>query len=82
MTREDEQCLRLGREVVRMLCDVLKVKQQGSVGDTAYARRTITFPGGQFDVFVVTDSSLAAVFENAASQAYEVQTVTPPSQVS
>ncbi len=39
VTPDDEQCLKLGREVVRMIRHVMQAGQ----GETAYARRCLTF---------------------------------------
>jgi hypothetical protein len=75
MTRDDEACLKLGREVSRILSDLRKV-----AGDeTGYARRRITFPGGAVDLFLVNDPKLGDAFEAAASAGYTVHTVVPPS---
>lgn len=78
MTHDDEVCLKLGREVVRMIHDVRKVSQ----GDTAYTRRTFTFPGGEVEILIVNDSKLADLFDAAADDRYHVQPVASPSQKS
>lgn len=77
MSRDDEQCLRLGREVVRMIGEL-----RGTAGsDAGYTRRTFTFPGGEVTMFLVVTDELAGLLEAAATKAYDVATVTPPSQV-
>jgi hypothetical protein len=78
MSRDDQQCLNLGREVIRMLRD-LKIVAARNPGDTAYAKRTITYPGGSFDLWVVEDPNLSKVLERAATESYRVDTATPPS---
>lgn len=76
MSHDDEQCMRLGREVVRMVRDLARAT--GS--DTGYARRGVTFPGGDFQILVVNDPVLADQMEAVADEKYAVQTVTPHSQ--
>jgi hypothetical protein len=76
MSRDDEQCLKLGQMVVRMIRDLAAVPPQ----DAAYGRRTITFPGGEVILFVVKDSKLADCFETAAGRDYAVASITPKSQ--
>jgi hypothetical protein len=76
MTHEDEQCLKLGQMVVRMIRDLAALPP----GDPAYARRGVTFPGGEVILFVVKDSSLADTIEAAAARDYAVESVTPKSQ--
>ncbi len=76
MSRDDEECLKLGREVVRMIRSLEKT----TGGETGYSRRTITFPNGAVDLFIANDRTLARVFDAAAENHYKVQTVTPPSE--
>lgn len=76
MTHDDEVCLKLGREIVRMIHDVRKVTH----GETGYARRTFTYPGGEVQLFLANDPKLADLFEQVASGEYNIQSVTPPSQ--
>lgn len=73
---EDEQYRNLGRMVVRMINDVRKV----AGGDTGYASRTITFPGGSVQIFVVNDERLADIFDKAAQATHNVADVIPPSE--
>lgn len=75
MTRDDEVCLKLGREIVRMIRDVRSV----AGNETGYARRKFTFPGGGVHVLIANDSELADLMELAASGKYNVQTAVPPS---
>lgn len=76
MTKDDEACLKLGREVSRMIRDVVATPG----GDTAYGRRRITFPGGEVHLLIAKDSTLADVMEAAADKMYDVETITPRSQ--
>lgn len=78
MTRDDEVCLKLGREVVRMIHDLRK---RVPAGDTGYGRRKFTFPGGEVQLILAADSELADCMENAAAATYDVQSVTPTSEV-
>lgn len=75
MSRDDEQCLKLGREIVRMIADVRKVTQ----GETGYARRKLTFPGGEVHVLIANDTKLADLFEKAAAASYHIANAIPPS---
>lgn len=77
MTRDEETFQKLGREIVRMIRDV----QSATKGETGYARRKFTFPGGAVDLFVVNDAKLADRFEATAAEKYDVQSITPPSQL-
>lgn len=76
MTKDDEVCLKLGREVVRMIHDVRKA----SGDETGYARRHITFPGGDVHMLIVNDGALANLMEAAADKNYNVISTTPPSK--
>lgn len=75
MTRDDEQFLKLGREIVRMIHDVRKV----AGNETAYARRKFTFPGGECHIFVVHDERMANLFDVAAEATHRVANAIPPS---
>lgn len=75
MSHDDEVCLKLGREIVRMIRD-LRV----AGADAGYGRRKFTFPGGEVHVVIANDAKLADLFEAAASRDYAIETVTPPSQ--
>ena len=77
MTRDDQVCLALGREVVRMIHDVRKVAGP----DVGYARRTFSYPGGAVEVFIANGKALADLFEKVASGHYDMQTATPPSEI-
>lgn len=76
MTHDQEVCLKLGGEIVRMIRDLRDV----SGPDTGYARRQFTFPGGAVQVLIVKDVALVEVMEDAADKAYHVQSATPPSE--
>ena len=77
MSKDDEQCLKLGREVVRMIRDLKKVV---AGKDTGFARQEVTFPGGSVHLFVVNDEELAETLERAAAGGYDVQEAVPPSK--
>jgi len=76
MTAEEQACLRLGREVARMIHDVRKAS--GSY--VSYARRKFTFPGGSVEILLTNDSNLATVMELAVKEGYAVESITPPSE--
>jgi hypothetical protein len=76
MNHDDEQYLKLGKMVAQMIHDVRK-----ATGDEiGYGRRSVTFPGGEVQLFVVKGSALALTFEAAAARTYAVESVTPKSQ--
>lgn len=75
MTRDNEQFLKIGREIVRMIHDVRNV----AGNETAYARRKFTFPGGECHIFVVQDERLAILFDLAAEATHRVVNAIPPS---
>jgi hypothetical protein len=77
MSRDDEECLRLGREIIRMIHDVRKVAKE----ETGYARRKFTYPGGEVHIIVANDARLADIMDQAASKAFQVTEATPPSAV-
>jgi hypothetical protein len=75
---DDKACLKMGREVARMIADVRKVAK----GDDGYARRKISFPGGSVHMFLANSDRLADLMDSAANGHYEsVTTVTPPSEL-
>ncbi|HXS98640.1 MAG TPA: hypothetical protein VN736_28785 [Candidatus Limnocylindrales bacterium] len=78
MSRDDEQFLKLGKMVTRMIRDVME--RTKARGDEGYARREITFPGGTVSVFIATKDA-GDVFERAADAAFAVKAVTPPSEI-
>lgn len=75
MSHDDEQCLKLGREIVRMIRDVQKVSQ----GEPGYCKRRFTFPDGAVTVFIANNEDLAEVLDKAASRKYAVENAIPPS---
>jgi hypothetical protein len=75
MNHDDEVCLRLGREVVRMIHDVRRLAK----AETGYARRTITYPGGEVILFVANDPKLADAMEEGPYLNYNVIGVESPS---
>lgn len=77
MSRDEEQCLKLGQMVVRMIRDL----QATPADDVGFARRAVTFPGGEVHLFVVRGSELAEKFEKAADRDYSVETVIPKSAI-
>jgi hypothetical protein len=78
VTKDEENCLKLGRQVVRMIRDVRAVVETHQTG---YARQRITFPGGSINLFVVNDDELADVFDAAAARRYDVKDTAGPSQL-
>lgn len=74
-TKDDEQCLKLGREIVRMIRDLQKV----SGGETGYARRLFTYPGGEAHVILSNDKRVADLMDAAARKAHEIAEALPPS---
>ena len=77
MSDDEKRCLALGQMVVRMIHDVRK--QAGA--DVGYARRRITFPGGEVHLIVANDVRLADLFDVAAAKAYEIVNGTPASEI-
>ena len=77
MTHDEKICLGLGHQLLRMVHDLRKTTQ----GETGYARRKLTFPGGEVHLLVANDEMLADRFEFVASENYDVHSVTPPSQL-
>ena len=75
MTKDEEQCLKLGQEVVRMIRDLENVTK----GETGYARRNLTFPGGKVYMLIANNPKLADSMEAAATTHYNVESVRPPS---
>jgi len=75
-TRDDEQCMKLGREIVRMIRDVRKISKGLDAG---YARRTFTFPGGEVQILVTDDGKVADSMERGVSKDFAISTATPPS---
>jgi hypothetical protein len=76
MSHDDEVCLKLGREIVRMIRDLWKTPK----ADVAYGRRHITFTGGEVYVLLANNRGLADTMEKAAAKAYDVKSITPDSQ--
>lgn len=76
MTHEDEQCLKLGREILRMVRDLAKA----SGGEYGYARRRFTYPGGEAHVILANHKQVADVMDAAAAKAFEIANATPHSE--
>ena len=75
---EDRECLRLGREMLRLMREVYSTPQS----DVAYCRRRFTMrQGGAVNVFVVRGDDLADAIDKAVEARYAVTTVTPKSEV-
>jgi hypothetical protein len=77
MSKEEKTALGLGQMVSRMIADLRK--QAGT--ETGYARRTVTFPGGEIQLFIVNDSRLSDLFDKTADAAYRVVNAVPASQL-
>ena len=71
MDKHDQACLKLGREVVRMINDLRKRVPAGDVG---YGRRHIFFPGGDVYLIVASSGELAAAMEAGAAKDFAVMT--------
>jgi hypothetical protein len=72
MQKDDEQCLRLGREMLRIITDVLAVET--GTGRSAYGRRGIVVGPEQLPitVFVVAGQDLADFMETAVDRGWAV----------
>jgi hypothetical protein len=68
VTKEDDQYLKLGREIARMISDVLCTPPN----DAAYARREITFPGGAVYLILVKTKEQAERFDRLMASEYQV----------
>ncbi len=77
MSDDERRCLKLGQMLVRIIHDVRN--QAGK--DAGYARREITFPGGQVYLIVSNEEKLADLFDKAVASAYDIANATPGSQV-
>jgi hypothetical protein len=73
MTPEDQECLKLGRELIRMIGDVYSVRP------AAYSRRTFRFEGGAVELFLVKSKRLADLMDAAAERGYDVTEAAAPS---
>ncbi len=76
MTQDDEVCLKLGREIVRMVHDLRAMGDEAS-----YGRRKFTYPGGEFYVILVNQAPVADAMESAVKATYHVKDILPPSQM-
>jgi len=77
MMRDDEVCLKLGREIVRMIREL----QKATNAETGYTRREFTYPGGAVNLLIVNDPKVADVMEAAVQEKYKVEDQVPPSQI-
>ena len=83
LNRDEEHCLRLGQEVVRMLGGLLQQSRAADgTAEAGYAVRTFTYPGGEFYMLLLNDRGLAEYIAWAVERRYDVAdvTVTPQSQ--
>lgn len=78
MTADEETFRYLGRELVRMIHDVRQIAQNG---DVSYVRRLLSFPGGEVEILLASNSALADRMEEGAKRRYDVHEATPPSQL-
>jgi hypothetical protein len=76
MSREDEQCLKLGREVARLIRELYA----STSGERGYSIRRFTFPGGEVHMILCNQSELADTMDAAASAKYEIAKVSPLSE--
>lgn len=77
MTREEEQCLALGRRVVRMIRDLATAVKHGDCG---YALQNVTFPGGSVELIVST-KEVADLLDDATKKRFDVAEATPASEL-
>jgi hypothetical protein len=75
MTHQDDQCLKLGRILLGMIREL----HAQTKGETGYAQRTVTFPGGEVKLFIAT-GEVADTFNRVAEAKFSVQDVIPHSQ--
>ena len=76
MSHDDEVCLKLGREIVRMIRDLKK-----SAGDElGYARRVFTYPGGEAHVILANHKTIADLMDQSAQAAHQIVDSVPHSQ--
>lgn len=76
-SRNDQQCLALGKDILRMINDLRKT----AGADAGYARRKITFPGGEVHMLICNTKALADMMEKAVAEELHVTTAAPPSEV-
>jgi hypothetical protein len=77
LTSADRVCLKMGREIVRMIADL----ERAAGKDAGYARRTLTYRGGSVELLLVNQKALADLFERAAAREMDVADATPLSQL-
>lgn len=76
MSHDDEQCLKLGWEIVRMIRSLDKE----SSGERGYARRVFTYPGGEAHIILANHKDVADVMDHAAAKAHEIIDSIPDSE--
>lgn len=77
MSHDDEVCLKLGREVIRMIRGLRK----DTSGEYGYARRMFTFPGGSVEMIIASHREIADLMDKAAAKAFEIAEKTPSGEV-
>jgi hypothetical protein len=77
LSHEDEQCMKLGREIVRMIRDLAKTAGR----ERGYALRRFTYPGGEAHIIVANHAEVADVMDKAAAKVFAIAEATPPSEV-
>ena len=75
MTRDDEQYMKLGRDIVRIIRDLAAVPP-----GRRYAKRDITFPGGKVCLIVTPDDDVVSIMEKAVAEKMDVVDSVPKSQ--
>lgn len=77
MNKDERACLKLGEMVVRTIRELRA--QAGS--ENGYARRKITFPGGEVYMLVANSLEVADALESGAAGVFGVVDAVPRSQV-
>jgi len=76
MTTEERQALKLGQMVVAMIKDLRALARD----ENSYARRKVTFPGGEVYLFVANNEEVATALERGPHVLFEVQNAIPRSE--
>ena len=76
MDRYDEQCMRLGKDIVRIIKDLAALPP-----GKRYAKRPITFPGGKVCLIVTPDEDIVSIMEKAVAERLDVADSIPKSEI-
>lgn len=73
MTEQEKKVTyQIGEMIIQMIHEI----RQATNGETAYAKRVISFPQGSVELFIVTDPQVSAIFEIAVAEHMNVQNIT------